>query len=155
MWDVVGGLIWHLCRVFIYYCHGLHSPSWRNFFVSLQLGELVEYTVCWGSVQSVRTKSCYWPAVGSCDPACREAFRTFQAPATKLLGHQCTPHSVLLFPPLLLIHLGPCHLVGCLSPFVWHLETSSYYVALASNFSLPSARITGTPHTIPGRHLMF
>lgn len=126
MWDVVGGLIWHICRVFIYYCHGHLSPSWRNSFVSLQLGELVEYTVRWGSVQSTRTKSCYWPAVGSCYPACREAFRTSQAPATKLLGHQCTPHSVMLLPFYYL--------------YIWDLVT--WWDVCFLCLSLPSARIT-------------
>lgn len=150
-----------ICRVFIYYCHGLHSTSWRNSFVSLQLGELVEHTVCWGSVQSARTKSCYWPAVGSCYPACREAFRTSQAPATKLLGHQCTPHSVLLSPSTTYTS-GTLSLGGVFVSLFFGgglLETSFHYVAPASNLqsSASASQVLGLQAhpTIPGHHLMF
>lgn len=149
-----------LTRMFIYYCHGLHSPSWKNSFVSLQLGELVEYTVCWGSVQSARTKSCYCPAVGA---VIRLAERHLGLPRHPLPScWAVSVHGTQFCSPVYYSSSGTLSLGGV---FVFLflggglLETSSHYVAPASNLqsSVSASQVLGLQAhpTVPGCHLMF
>lgn len=126
----------------------------------MQLGELMCTQCVEVHAESASTKTCYWPAMGSCYSAYIETLRTSQVPAAKLLAHQSTLHTILLlFLPLLLHTCGTLSLGGVFVSFFRLLETRSHYVAQASNLqSSVSAsqvlRLQACP-TIPGHHLVF
>lgn len=139
--------------MFIYYCHGLHSPSWKNSFVSLQLGELVEYTVCWGSVQSARTKSCYCPAVGA---VIRLAERHLGLPRHPLPScWAVSVHGTQFCSPVYYSSSGTLSLGGVFVFLFFGGGAFGDQLSLCSSglkltvicFSLPSTGITGPPHS--------
>lgn len=118
----------------------------------MQLGELMCTQCVEVHAESASTKTCYWPAMGSCYSAYIETFRTSQVPAAKLLAHQSTLHTILLLFLPLLLHTwwdlvtwwGVCFLFWAFGDQN-SLCSSGLKLAVIC-FRLPSAEITGMPH---------